>query len=278
MPTDQKITLSANNVLVKVTGGVTGVTRRAEDKGTTQQGTAVETKNLITTRQADAQEAERARKLLNKLRSTADSYCTSVLNLTLTTIDQLPALRAEMAPIQKQIDAHNASARYHKVDRAFICAPIALNADPAALTEVCRQIADELKTARALFDLEAGLASVANASEPLAAWLRPLDNWITRTKGLSALFPTVVGAAIGEGIESVKVLRCRVADSCRAFTKAGRAEDNALREALKTVGENPEAFGLLDSAIGLTTITDSDAKAESDALRAEGASVGVEVH
>lgn len=271
----EKLTLSANNVLVKLTGGVTGVTRRAEDKGTTQQGTAVETKNLITTHQADASEAERARKLLNKLRSVVDSYCFGMLNLTLTTIDQLPALRAEVGPIQKQIDAHNASARYHRVDRALIMAPIALNVDPAALTEVCRGIADELKVARTMFDLEVALASVANASEPLAAWLKPLDNWINRTKGLASFFPTVVGAAIGDGIDSVKVLRSRVADSTRAFTKAGRAEDNALREALKTVAENPEAFGLLDSAIGLTTITDSDAKAESDALHAEGGSVGV---
>lgn len=270
------ISLSANNVLVKLTGGVTGVTRRAEDKGTTQQGTAVETKNLITTRQADAVEAERARKLLNKLRSTVDSYCFGLLNLTLTTVDQLPALRAEIAPIQKQIDAHNAAARYHRVDRSLIMAPIALNADPAALTEVCRGIAEELKAARAMFELESALASVANASEPLAAWLKPLDNWISRTKGLASFFPTVVGAAIGDGIDSVKVLRSKVADSTRAFVKAGRDEANSLREALKTVSENAEAFGLLDSAIGLTTITDSDAKAASDALAAEGGSV--EVH
>jgi hypothetical protein len=277
----QKLELSADTVLVKLYGGVTGITRRTNREDEHRDGKAVETTREVTTRQADAAEATRAKKLLNQLRSTVDKYCTSIINLTVASAHDLPRLRAEVAPIQAEIDTHNRTARFHKIDRALIMAPIALHADAAALTEVCRQICDELKTARAFFDLEI-LATVANTPEPLKAWLVSVDNWITRTAGLGSLFPTVTGQCIGEGIASVKELRVKVAKLTRANENAGQSPESALRGAIQTVTSVDGALGLLDSAIGLTAITDSEAKADSDALRTEGGGVDLpasaEVH
>jgi hypothetical protein len=272
----EKLELAADTVLVKLYGGVTGVTRRAEDKGTTHDGRAVETKNLVTTRQADAQEATKAKKLLSQLRATVDKYCTSVLNLTVASAGELPTMRKEIAPIQKQIDDHNRAARFHKIDRALIMAPIMLKADPAALTEVCRQICDELKTARAFFEVteaDPNKPNHLNVSVPtLADWLTPVNNWIARTKGPRGALPDCdrrsrrwhQGKELATG-----------SPSPRANVEAGQSDESALRGALQTVTGVEGAMGLLDSAIGLTAITDSDAKAASDAARAEGASVGI---
>lgn len=261
-----KLQLSADTVLVKLYGSVTGVTRRAEDKGTTQDGQAVETRNLVTTRQADASEAERARKLLHKLRAIVDSYTTTVLNLSIARASALPALREEVGPVQEQIEGHNRAARFHRVDRALIMVPVSLQADPAAITEVCRQICDELKTARSFFN-------AAQSPASLDEWLAPVDNWRTRTRGLGGMFPTVTGQVIGEAIQSVSDLRAKVANLARAKVKAGRADDSALREALREVAEDPGALGLIDSAVGLTAIVDTDSKEASDAIRAESAGV-----
>lgn len=270
--TDQKIELSADTVLVKLYGGVTGVTRSAIDKGTKHDGRAVETTNLVTTRQADAVEAEKARKLLSKLRAIVDSYTTTVLNLTIANTGDLAALRAEVEPVQAQIEAHNAAAKFHRIDRALIMAPISLKADPAALTEICRQISDELKVARGFFQptFAANGDALSGQAATLAAWKVPVDNWMKRTKGLGALFPTITGQVITDAIDSVKVLRGRVVDGTKAFEKTGNSETTAFRKALTDVSTVDGALGLLDTAIGLTVITDGDAKAASDAARAEG--------
>ncbi len=276
---DQKLELSADTVLVKLYGGVTGITRRTNKEDEQREGKAVLTTREVTTRQADAAEAERARKLLNQLRSTVDKYTTTVLNLTVTTTDKLAAMRAEIAPIQGEIDTHNRGAKHHTIDRSLICAPISLKADPAAIVEVCRQVSDELKVARGFFNVEAhGIlgADVATSDVTLDSWLPPVDNWIKRTKGLGSLFPTVTGQVIGEAIDSVRDLRKKVADSCRAFAKAGQGDESALRSALQAVNGVEGALGLLDTAIGLTAVVDSDAKQASEAARAEGAAV--EVH
>lgn len=275
----EKLELSADTILVKLYGGVTGVTRRAEDKGRTVDGRAVETQNLITTRQADAQEAEKAKKLLAKLRAIVDSYCSTVININVTSADQLPKLRAEVTPVQEQIDAHNATARYHKVDRALICVPISLRADPIAIAEVCRQIGDELKVALAFFTLEErteGPPAIHGGADCAATWKAPVDNWLVRTKNLGRLFPTLTGQMITEAIESVRDLRKKVVDLAKASEKAGQLPESALRTAIETVIAVPGATGLIENAIGFTAITDSEAKAENEAVRAEGASV--EIH
>lgn len=282
--TDQKIELSSDTVLVKLHGGVTGITRRTLDEKEHRDGKAVETQRTAITRQADAVEAERAKKLLNQLRATVDKHCTTALGLTLTNVSQLAALRAEIAPIQAEIDTHNTSARYHSIDRSLVCAPIGLRADPAALAEVCRQIADELKVAKAFFEiapLHPVLGTDAPANIPgnattLAVWLKPVDNWRTRTRGLDKLFPTITGQMIGEALQSVADLRTKVADLARAAEKAGQSPESALRTALQTVTAAPGALGLVENAIGFTAVTDAEAKATSDAARAEGNTI--EVH
>lgn len=287
MTTDTKLELSSDTILVKLYGGVTGVTRRTDDEKTTHLGVAVETQRTVTTRQADAQEAERAKKLLNKLRTVVDSYCTSILNLTVTTAGQLGALRAEVAPVQAQIDTHNRGARYHKIDRALICAPIGLKADPAALAAVCGQIADELRAARAFFELvpadpstagfgEALPPALPGGADSLARWLTPVDNWRQRTAGLDKLFPTITGQMIGEALESVATLRSKVANVARAFEKAGQSPESALRSALQSVTAEPGALGYIDNALGFVVVTDSQAKEAAEEAAAEGNSI--EVH
>lgn len=273
--TTQKLELSADTVLVKLFGSVSGITRRTNKEDEHRDGRAVETTREVTTRQADEGEATKAKKLLNQLRATVDKYCSTVINITVTTAAQLPAMRAEIAPIQAQIETHNAAAKHHFIDRALIMAPIALRADPAALTEVCRQISDELKAAWAFFEPE------AYADKALSDWQGPVDNWLKRTKGLGSLFPTVTGQCIGDAIESVRDLRKRVGDLARAGEKAGQTPESALKSALTTITSIDGALGLLDSAIGLTAITrigltaitSTEAKAASDTLRAEGGGI-----
>lgn len=271
--------LSADTILVKLYAGVTGITRRTDDEKERTDGRATETERKVTTRLNDAQEATRAKKLLNQLRAVVDKHCTTVINISVAPARSVAALRVEIAPVQAEIDEHNRTARFHKVDRALVCVPISLKADPAAITEVCRQIADELKVARGFFDTANYAANgdaLAGSAPTLAAWLPPVNNWIGRTRGLETLFPTITGQMIGEALQSVKDLRQKVADSCRAFEKAGQSPESALRSALGAVVAVPGALGLIENAIGFTAITDAEAKETSDAARAEGNTI--EVH
>lgn len=271
--TDTKISLSSDTVLIRLHGGVTGITRRATAAEEERDGKAVTTTREITTRQADEVEATRAKKLLNALRSLVDKNTTTCVGMVITNTAGLKLMREEIAPIRAQIAAHNDVAKYHHVDYSFIAAPISLSADPAALAEVCRQIADELKVALAFFT-PAPLPSDSDGT--LEEWNVPVKNWIARTKGLDKLFPTITGQMIGEALQSVRDLREKVAASCKAFGKAGQSDESALRSALQAVAAVPGSLGLIENAIGFVTITDGDAKAANDEQRAEGA--GAEIH
>ncbi len=268
---DSPLKLSADTIVVRLHGGVTGITRRTTDPEEHRDGAAVVTTREVTTRQADEAEATRAKKLLNALRSLVDKHTTTCVGFVLTNSASLKAMRAEIAQTQSEIQTHNETARYHFVDYSLICAPISLQADPAAITEVCRQIADELKVARKFFD-----ALPADSTEVLASWQTPVKNWLARTSGLDKLFPTITGQMIGEALQSVKDLRERVADSCKAFLKAGHSDESALRSAILAVTSVPGALGLIDNAIGFVAVTDADAKAANDEAREAGTSV--EVH
>lgn len=261
--------ISADTILVKLYAGVTGISRRTDEEKEHREGQTVETQRRTTTLLTNEAEATQAKKLLNVLRAIVAKYTTTVLNLSITTASQLAELHAELAPTQEAIEKHNATAHYHYVDRALVCAPINLRVDTAALTEVCRQISGELKAARAFFD---GPPTTCD----LKTWNVPVSNWLVRTKGLDTLFPTITGEMIKGALESVRELKKRVGDSCRAFEKAGQSPESALRSALGAVLAVPEALGLLDNAIGFTAIIDADAREASDATRSEGNTL--EVH
>jgi len=268
MTTDtQKLSLAANSVLVRLFVSVTGITRRTDDEKERVDGKALEVERTTTTRVNDPAEAGNAKKLANQLRAIADKHTASILGMSLTTAEKIPALRAEIDPVREAIRAHNASARFHRIDSALILAPIGLNADRETLTEVLRQVTDELKVAKAFFETTPAPDAV------LKSWLVPLDNWRDRTKNLGNLFPNITGQCIAEALESVDDLRSKVAVAARSAEKVGHSPESALRNALQTVLSVGGALGLLDTAIGLTTVTDSEAKEQNDAARA-----GAEVH
>lgn len=272
------ITVSAETILIKLCAGVTGITRRTDDEKERQDGRAIEVERTTTTRVNDPVEAGAAKKLLNQLRAVVQKHTTSILNLSLTNPEGLTLLRAEAEPIQHDIDSHNAAARFHKVDRALLCAPINLKVDSAAITEINRQIGEELRTARAFFDVEAlPLPFDANAVE-FKTWLNTLDNWLGRTKGLDKLFPTVTGEMIKQALESVRDLRCKVAESARDQIKTGALPAGALRGALQAVITDDSVLGLIDNAIGFVAITDSAARVANDNARDAGNHVSLEVH
>lgn len=257
----EKIELDANSVLVRCFISVTGISRSKLREEEEREGTALATTRETVTKIADTKEAEQAQKIANLLRTTVDRFVVNVLGLSLATASKLPELRAALAPVFADIEKHNATARYHKIDKALICAPIALNADRATITEVLRQISDELKTGRKFFDAE------QPADATFKTWSTPLDNWRARTKGLDQLFPNVLGDCLRDALTSVTDLRKKVADLTRANAKVGQSDESAFKSALTTVVNVPGALGLIDSALGLTVITDVDAKAESDAAR-----------
>jgi len=258
----EKLSLAANSVLVRLFVSVTGITRRTDDEKERVDGKALEVERTTTTRVNDPAEAGAAKKLANQLRAIADKHTASVLGMSLTTAEKIPALRAEIDPVREAIRAHNASARFHRIDSALILAPIGLNADRETLTEVLRQVTDELKVAKAFFD-----AATLSPDAVLKSWLVPLDNWRDRTKNLGNLFPNITGQCIAEALESVDDLRSKVAVAARSAEKVGHSPESALRNALQTVLSVGGALGLLDTAIGLTTVTDSEAKEQNDAAR-----------
>lgn len=260
--TTQKLELSNDTVLVRLSGGVTGITRRTTKPEETRDGKAVTTTREVTTRQADEAEATHAKKLLGALRSLVDKSTTTCVGMVITNSTKLRTMREEIAPIRAQIEAHNAGARYHYIDYSLICAPIALQVDPAALAEVCRQISDELKIARAFFS-----PLKADSIDTLDSWNPAVKNWVQRTRGLDTLFPTLTGEMIGQALQCVKDLREKVGDLTRAKVKLSKGPEAALREALADLAADPANVGLIDNAIGFVAITDNDAKAQNEAVR-----------
>jgi hypothetical protein len=207
------ITMSDEAHALAVYASIAGRTTSTELLSKDRDGEEVTTERKTQEIVANAEQYEKAKSLVGKLRAALGRHATNVEPLGyLTDPARLAEFKVTVAAVEAEIEAHNAILdQCHPIRHDVLILPIGRVLDEKSQRRLCATVTEELTTAKLM--LQNG--DVKN-----------LGAWLQHRKNLASLMPSIVGRVVDSAIEQITDQRKKVAK----LIKAGLTVEKAAAE------------------------------------------------